>query len=55
MTEYDPGRGPGPAPISEDDLLRILGGQRFAVLATNKGNGHRHRRPGGAAGSGGAG
>jgi PPOX class probable F420-dependent enzyme len=42
MTEYGPGQGPGPAPISEDDLVRILGEQRFAVLATNKRNGHPH-------------
>lgn len=42
MTEYGPGQGPGPKPISEDDLARILGEQQFAVLATNKKNGHPH-------------
>ncbi|WP_067459398.1 TIGR03618 family F420-dependent PPOX class oxidoreductase [Actinomadura macra] len=42
MTEYGPGQGPGPKPISEDDLVRILGEQTFAVLATNKKNGYPH-------------
>ncbi|TDD79228.1 TIGR03618 family F420-dependent PPOX class oxidoreductase [Actinomadura darangshiensis] len=42
MTEYGPGQGPGPKPISEDDLVRLLGAQQFAVLATNKKNGHPH-------------
>jgi PPOX class probable F420-dependent enzyme len=42
MPEYGPGQGPGPKPISEDDLSRILGDQGFAVLATNKKNGHPH-------------
>ncbi|MGP4029575.1 pyridoxamine 5'-phosphate oxidase family protein [Actinomadura sp. 3N407] len=42
MTEYGPGQGPGPEPITEDGLARLLGEQRFAVLATNKRNGHPH-------------
>lgn len=45
MTEtpaYGPGQGPGPKPITEDDLARLLGEQQFAVLATNKKNGHPH-------------
>ncbi|GAA2145419.1 pyridoxamine 5'-phosphate oxidase family protein [Actinomadura napierensis] len=42
MTEYGPGQGPGPKPISEDDLARILGEQQFAVLATNRRSGHPH-------------
>ncbi|MER7547813.1 PPOX class F420-dependent oxidoreductase [Spirillospora sp. NPDC127506] len=42
MTEYGPGRGPGPKPITEDDLVLILGEHRFAVLATNRPNGHPH-------------
>ncbi|GAA1872451.1 PPOX class F420-dependent oxidoreductase [Actinomadura bangladeshensis] len=42
MTEYGPGQGPGPKPVGEDELSRILGEQRFAVLATNKKNGHPH-------------
>ncbi|WP_021593938.1 pyridoxamine 5'-phosphate oxidase family protein [Actinomadura welshii] len=45
MTEpakYRPGQGPGPKPVTEDDLVRLLGEQRFAVLATNKKNGHPH-------------
>ncbi|MFA1537647.1 PPOX class F420-dependent oxidoreductase [Actinomadura monticuli] len=42
MTEYGPGQGPGPKPVSEDDLVRLLGEGQFAVLATNKENGHPH-------------
>ncbi|TDD80995.1 pyridoxamine 5'-phosphate oxidase family protein, partial [Actinomadura rubrisoli] len=42
MPEYGPGQGPGPKPITEEDLSAILGEQRFAVLATNKKNGHPH-------------
>ena len=42
MTEYGPGQGPGPKPIGEDDLARLLGEQQFAVLATTKKNGHPH-------------
>jgi PPOX class probable F420-dependent enzyme len=40
--EYGPGQGPGPKPVTEDDLVRLLGEQRFGVLATNKKNGHPH-------------
>ncbi|MEU8123298.1 TIGR03618 family F420-dependent PPOX class oxidoreductase [Spirillospora sp. NPDC049024] len=42
MTEYGPGQGPGPKPVTEDELSRLLGEQQFAVLATNKKNGHPH-------------
>ncbi|MFA1551340.1 pyridoxamine 5'-phosphate oxidase family protein [Actinomadura chokoriensis] len=42
MTEYGPGQGPGPKPVGEDDLSRLLGEQQFAVLATNKKSGHPH-------------
>ncbi|MEU8798888.1 TIGR03618 family F420-dependent PPOX class oxidoreductase [Spirillospora sp. NPDC048819] len=42
MTEYGPGQGPGPKPVTEDELARLLGEQQFAVLATNKKNGHPH-------------
>ena len=42
MTEYGPGQGPGPEPITEDGLARLLGERQFAVLATNKKNGHPH-------------
>ncbi|WP_242891307.1 TIGR03618 family F420-dependent PPOX class oxidoreductase [Actinomadura litoris] len=42
MTEYGPGQGPGPKPVSADDLARVLGEQTFAVLATNRANGHPH-------------
>ncbi|TYK43791.1 TIGR03618 family F420-dependent PPOX class oxidoreductase [Actinomadura decatromicini] len=41
-TEYGPGQGPGPKPITDDDLSRLLGEQQFAVLALNKPNGHPH-------------
>ncbi|MFC4056548.1 pyridoxamine 5'-phosphate oxidase family protein [Actinomadura syzygii] len=41
-TEYGPGQGPGPKPINDDDLSRLLGEQQFAVLALNKPNGHPH-------------
>ncbi|HEU5025940.1 MAG TPA: TIGR03618 family F420-dependent PPOX class oxidoreductase [Spirillospora sp.] len=42
MTEYGPGQGPGPKPIGEDDLARLLGEQQFAVLATTRKSGHPH-------------
>ncbi|WP_131740450.1 TIGR03618 family F420-dependent PPOX class oxidoreductase [Actinomadura roseirufa] len=42
MTEYGPGQGPGPKPVSESDLADVLAGQVFGVLATNKRNGHPH-------------
>ncbi|MEV0664845.1 TIGR03618 family F420-dependent PPOX class oxidoreductase [Actinomadura luteofluorescens] len=42
MTEYGPGQGPGPKPIGEDDLSRLLGEQQFGVLATNRKSGHPH-------------
>ncbi|QKG22657.1 pyridoxamine 5'-phosphate oxidase family protein [Actinomadura verrucosospora] len=42
MTEYGPGQGPGPQPIGDDDLARLLGEQQFAVLATNRKSGHPH-------------
>ncbi|MBO2460553.1 TIGR03618 family F420-dependent PPOX class oxidoreductase [Actinomadura violacea] len=42
MTEYGPGQGPGPKPIDDDGLARLLGEQQFAVLATNRKNGHPH-------------
>ncbi|MDF5751881.1 TIGR03618 family F420-dependent PPOX class oxidoreductase [Spongiactinospora sp. TRM90649] len=36
MTQaYEPGRGPGPATPSEEDLIRLLGEQRMGALATN--------------------
>jgi PPOX class probable F420-dependent enzyme len=40
--KYGPGQGPGPKQITEDDLARLLGEQQFAVLATNKKDGHPH-------------
>ena len=42
MTAYGPGQGPGPKPVGEDDLARLLGEQQFAVLATTKKSGHPH-------------
>lgn len=42
MTEYGPGQGPGPRPVGEDDLSRLLGEQQFGVLATNRKSGHPH-------------
>lgn len=42
MTEYGPGQGPGPKPIGDDDLSRLLGEQQFGVLATNRKSGHPH-------------
>lgn len=42
MTEYGPGQGPGPKPVTEDDLARMVAEHRFGVLATNKRNGHPH-------------
>lgn len=42
MSKYGPGQGPGPRPVDQDDLARMLGEQQFGVLATNKRNGHPH-------------
>ncbi|WP_141578612.1 TIGR03618 family F420-dependent PPOX class oxidoreductase [Actinomadura sp. WMMA1423] len=42
MTEYGPGQGPGPKPVGEDELSRLLGEQQFGVLALNKKSGHPH-------------
>lgn len=42
MSKYGPGQGPGPQPVDQDDLARMLGEQQFGVLATNKRNGHPH-------------
>ncbi|GAA4365353.1 TIGR03618 family F420-dependent PPOX class oxidoreductase [Actinomadura sp. NPDC048032] len=42
MTEYGPGQGPGPKPVGEDELSRLLGEQQFGVLATNRKSGHPH-------------
>ncbi|RJL35611.1 pyridoxamine 5'-phosphate oxidase family protein [Bailinhaonella thermotolerans] len=32
--------GPAPRPLGEEELLKLLGGQRFGVLATVKRSGH---------------
>lgn len=37
-----PGAGPGPQVLSDEALSRLLSGQRFGALATNKRNGHPH-------------
>lgn len=42
MTQYGPGQGPGPKPVSEDELARLLAARPFGVLATNKRSGHPH-------------
>ncbi|RSN05659.1 PPOX class F420-dependent oxidoreductase [Nonomuraea sp. WAC 01424] len=44
MTEpsYGPGQGPGARPLTEDELLAILGRQPFGVLATLKRDGRPH-------------
>ncbi|MBE1533444.1 pyridoxamine 5'-phosphate oxidase family protein [Actinomadura algeriensis] len=42
MPEYGPGQGPGPKPVAQDDLERLLAAQPFGVLATNKRDGHPH-------------
>ncbi|MEV5824861.1 TIGR03618 family F420-dependent PPOX class oxidoreductase [Spirillospora sp. NPDC052242] len=42
MTQYGPGQGPGPKPVSEDELARLLAAQPFGVLATTKRSGHPH-------------
>ncbi|MEU9834406.1 PPOX class F420-dependent oxidoreductase [Streptosporangium sp. NPDC048047] len=40
--EYGPGQGPGARPLTEEEVTRILGGQRFGVLATVKRDGRPH-------------
>ncbi|MEV4169195.1 TIGR03618 family F420-dependent PPOX class oxidoreductase [Nonomuraea sp. NPDC049709] len=42
MSEYGPGQGPGARPLTEDELLEILGKQPFGVLATLKRDGRPH-------------
>ncbi|MET9067661.1 PPOX class F420-dependent oxidoreductase [Streptosporangium sandarakinum] len=39
---YGPGQGPGARPLTEDEVARILGEQRFGVLATVKRDGRPH-------------
>lgn len=39
---YGPGAGPGPRPLSDDELSALLSSQHFGALATNKSNGHPH-------------
>ncbi|MQY04394.1 PPOX class F420-dependent oxidoreductase [Actinomadura macrotermitis] len=41
-TEYGPGQGPGPKTLGQEELAKILDGQPFGVLATNKKSGHPH-------------
>ncbi|MFI7699156.1 pyridoxamine 5'-phosphate oxidase family protein [Nonomuraea sp. NPDC049480] len=40
--EYGPGAGPGPRSLTDEELSRLLGQQRFGALATNKSSGHPH-------------
>ncbi|GAA3424872.1 PPOX class F420-dependent oxidoreductase [Streptosporangium sandarakinum] len=40
--DYGPGQGPGARPLTEDEVARILGEQRFGVLATVKRDGRPH-------------
>ncbi|MEU6742349.1 PPOX class F420-dependent oxidoreductase [Streptosporangium sandarakinum] len=40
--DYGPGQGPGARPLTEDEVTRILGEQRFGVLATVKRDGRPH-------------
>jgi len=39
---YGPGQGPGPLPLSDEELSDLLAGHRFGVLATNKRDGVPH-------------
>lgn len=39
---YGPGAGPGPRPLTDEELSRLLGEQRFGALATNSSGGHPH-------------
>ncbi|GAA0345451.1 TIGR03618 family F420-dependent PPOX class oxidoreductase [Actinoallomurus spadix] len=41
-TEYRPGQGPGPRALTEEEAARLLGAQRFGVLATLKRGGQPH-------------
>ncbi|MFG1705967.1 pyridoxamine 5'-phosphate oxidase family protein [Nonomuraea sp. M3C6] len=43
MSQDDgPGAGPGPRSLTDDELSRLLGEQRFGALATNKSSGYPH-------------
>ncbi|OLT38414.1 PPOX class F420-dependent enzyme [Actinomadura sp. CNU-125] len=42
MPEYGPGQGPGPKPVTQDDLERLLAAQPFGVLAIGTPGGHPH-------------
>ncbi|NRQ31029.1 TIGR03618 family F420-dependent PPOX class oxidoreductase [Nonomuraea sp. NN258] len=42
MSQHGPGQGPGPRSLGDEDLSRMLAGQRFGALATNKSSGHPH-------------
>ncbi|MEW9548416.1 pyridoxamine 5'-phosphate oxidase family protein [Nonomuraea sp. NPDC050783] len=39
---FRPGQGPSPRALTEEEATRLLGGQRFGVLATLKRNGQPH-------------
>ncbi|MDX3109446.1 PPOX class F420-dependent oxidoreductase [Nonomuraea angiospora] len=39
---YGPGAGPAPQSLGDEELSRLLAGQRFGALATNKSSGHPH-------------
>ncbi|WP_328468669.1 PPOX class F420-dependent oxidoreductase [Actinoplanes sp. NBC_00393] len=39
---YGPGQGPSARPLTDDEVLEILGRQPFGVLATVKRDGHPH-------------
>ncbi|GAA3092165.1 PPOX class F420-dependent oxidoreductase [Streptosporangium carneum] len=40
--ENEPGSGPAPRILTEEELVNLLGEQRFGVLATVKTSGHPH-------------
>jgi PPOX class probable F420-dependent enzyme len=40
--KFEPGRGPGPATLSEEKLAELLASHQLGALATNKKNGHPH-------------
>ncbi|MDL4772786.1 pyridoxamine 5'-phosphate oxidase family protein [Actinomadura xylanilytica] len=40
--DQGPGRGPGPKPLADAHLARMLGEHQFGALTTNKQNGHPH-------------
>ncbi|WP_214410253.1 PPOX class F420-dependent oxidoreductase [Sphaerisporangium fuscum] len=42
MTTTKPGSGPAPRLLGEQELSRLLAGQKFGVLATLKRDGHPH-------------